>query len=157
MGDQTDYSFMKTGFDLAETSDATSIQENIVASLVTYTECALRTAATYVSHGKRKTVTAEDIKRALILEIFLFNNRPGLLEKATEIRDQLFGEGVDSDGAEEEEEEEDGADEPFATNDCECALCKAISGIYERWAAWQPANPLEEMLKRHIDGIAPSH
>ena len=44
-------------------------------------------------------------------------------------------------------------DEPFSPNDCECALCSAIGGIYDRWGAWEPANALEALLKRHIDGI----
>ncbi len=155
MADKNDYAFMKTGFDLVESNNDRTTQENIVTSLVTYTEYALRTAATYVSHGTRKSVTAEDIKRALILEVFLFNNRPGLLEKAEEVKKALFGADVPED--EEDDDHESGGggdiDEPFSPNDCECALCSAIGGIYDRWGAWEPANALEALLKRHIDGI----
>ena len=43
-------------------------------------------------------VTIEDIKRAMMLELFLFNKRPDLLEKTKEIKDEIYGDDGEEDG-----------------------------------------------------------
>ena len=84
---------MKSGFAPVDNGDEIdSAQENVVALIVTYAEHALRSAAIYVSHGDRREVTPEDVKRAMMLEMFLFGSRPGLLEKAKDIKEELFPE-----------------------------------------------------------------
>ena len=94
-----DYSFMKSGFDLTAppSNTDTDFKENATALLVTFTSEALRSAAIYVSHGTRNVVTIEDIKRAMMLELFLFNKRPDLLEKTKEIKEELYGDDDDDD------------------------------------------------------------
>ena len=116
MADKTDYTFMKSGFAPVDNGDEIdSAQENVVALIVTYAEHALRSAAIYVSHGDRREVTPEDVKRAMMLEMFLFGSRPGLLEKAKDIKEELFPEEGDDEeeGSDEEggDDEEDGSDE----------------------------------------------
>lgn len=152
----------------------------MVALIVTYAEHALRSAAIYVSHGDRREVTPEDVKRAMMLEMFLFGSRPGLLEKAKDIKEELFPEEGDEEEDDEEEDgddEEDGSDEEeeddeeekgddeegsgidasgtevFAPNSCSCALCSCINNIYARWDGWEPSNAFETIFKTHIDNI----
>ena len=68
----SDFTFMKTGFDLLQPDDD-EFEKNTTVIIVTYAEQALRTAALYVSHHTtRNGVTPEDIKRAMMLEMFLF-------------------------------------------------------------------------------------
>lgn len=152
-----DYTFMKSGFDLTAPPTDTEFKENATALLVTYTSEALRTAAIYVSHGTRKVVTVEDIKRAMMLELFLFNKRPDLLEKAEEIKKEIYGEEDDDEVDDEALNEVIASDEdekvPFAENNCECGLCKAIHSIYTRWNNWTPTNEFEKMFMKHIEQI----
>ena len=148
-----DYSFMKTGFDPTPPSD-NAFKENATSLLVTYASEALRAAAIYVSHGTRKVVTTEDIKRAMMLEVFLFNKRPNMLEKAKEIKEELYGE-------EESEEDDEALNEvivseeeemvPFTPNECTCAFCGAINSIYTRWNNWEATSAFEKLLKKHIE------
>ena len=148
----SDYTFMKSGFDLMQPDDE-EFKKNAATVIVTYAEHALRTAALYVSHHKtRNGVTPEDIKRAMMMEMFLFNNRPNLLEKAQEIREVLFVNHEDSDSDEEElvnMEEED----EFSENDSTCPICRVMNNIYTRWEDWTPNTLFEKTIKKHIDKI----
>ena len=152
MAKQTDYSFMKSGFDMTQPKDDEYIK-NATAIMVTFAEQALRTAAIYVSHHKKRdSVTAEDIKRALMLEMFLFNNRPNLLEKTEEIKTMLFS-SEESKSDSDDEEYMTEKEETFSENSCTCALCGCINSIHTRWEKFQPKTPMEEVLKRRIEEI----
>ena len=94
--DNTDYTFMKSGFNMLQPPDDDEFAKNATSVIVAYAEQAMRTAAKYISHGERNVITPEDIKRAMMLEMFLFNKRPNLLEKAEEIR-KLYEEESDDD------------------------------------------------------------
>ena len=146
----SDYTFMKSGFDLMQPDDE-EFKKNAATVIVTYAEHALRTAGLYVSHHKtRNGVTPEDIKRAMMMEMFLFNNRPNLLEKAQEIREVLFGNHEDSDEEELENMEEE---DEFSENDCTCPVCRVMNNIYTRWENWTPNTLFEKTIKKHIDKI----
>ncbi len=147
----SDFTFMRTGFDLLQPDDE-EFKKNTAAILVTYAENALRTAAIYVSHhDTRNGVTPEDIKRAMMLEMFLFKNRSNLLEKSEEIKKMLFE-------TNDEDDDDDVAinmtdEDSFSENNCSCALCKCVNGIYDRWERWTPQSLFETVIKKHIDNI----
>ena len=146
----SDYSFMKSGFDLMQPDDE-EFKKNATTVIVAYAENALRTAALYVSHHKtRKGITPEDIKRAMMMEMFLFKNRPNMLEKAEEIKEMLFGEQEESDSDEEEMPNMEDEDE-FSENDCTCPVCRVMNNIYTRWEGWAPNTLFETTIKKHID------
>jgi len=147
----SDFTFMKTGFDLMQPDDE-EFEQNTTAIIVTYAEHALRTAALYVSHHEtRNGITPEDIKRAMMLEMFLFKNRSNLLEKAEEIKKMLFEE--DEDSEEEEATNNTEEEEEFSENNCQCAICKCTNNIYTRWENWTPESLFETVIKKHIDKI----
>lgn len=146
----SDFTFMKTGFDLMQPDDE-EFEQNTAAIIVTYAEHSLRTAALYVSHHEtRNGITPEDIKRAMMLEMFLFKKRSNLLEKAEEIKKILFEE-------DEDDEDEDVVnmteEEEFSENNCQCAICKCTNDIYTRWENWTPESLFETVIKKHIDKI----
>ena len=104
----SDYSFMKTGHNLVE-DDTEDLKKDIVAYITLFLENALRSATVYaVKHGKRDSITVEDIKRCMMLEVFLFIKRPGVDQKLGEVKDKLFNE-------EDEDEEDDGELERFSS------------------------------------------
>ena len=146
----SDFTFMKTGFDLMQPDDE-EFEQNTAAIIVTYAEQALRSAALYVTHHEtRNGITPEDIKRAMMLEMFLFKKRSNLLEKAEEIKKMLFEEDEDS---EEEEATNNTEEEEFSENNCQCAICKCTNNIYTRWENWTPESLFETVIKKHIDKI----
>ena len=148
----SDFTFMRSGFNLTQPNDE-EFEKNTATIIVTYAQYAIKTAGTYVSHHKtRNGVTPEDIKRAMMLEMFLFNNRPNVLEKAEEIRQTLFNE-EEYDSDEEEELVNLNHGDEFSENECQCAICKCINGIYERWESWTPVSLFETTIKKHIDKI----
>ena len=139
--------FMKNGFDIGQPDDE-EFQKNTAAIIVAYAEHALRTAGLYVTHHKtRNGITPEDIKRAMMLEMFLFKKRSNLMEKAEEIKKML----------EEDDEEEEpvsmAEEDEFSENSCDCAICKCINDIYIRWEDWTPEGLFETVIKKHIDNI----
>ena len=152
----SDYSFMKTGFDLTGDNELED-NKNIVALVTLFGENAIRTSYTYVKHAKRNGITVEDLKRCIMLECFFFMKRPDVLQKTEEIKEQLFN------TAEEEEEEEPDSDpdevseldeedmQVFKSSECTCALCNCVNNIYTRWSNWTPQGPMEEILKDVVD------
>ena len=84
--DRPDYSFMRSGFNAVEAAvDEEEMKKNAISLIVAFSEGALRSAAKYVTHGGRNAVTPEDVKRGMMLEMFLFKRRDDTLEKAEEI------------------------------------------------------------------------
>jgi len=147
-----DYSFMKSGF-TNEINQLHDIKKQVKELITMYTYNALNTAAVYVEHANRDKITPEDIKRSLMLEIFLFTNR-NVEQDIIDFKTKIFQEmepitedkKEDSDADEEEEEIID-----FCESQCECALCKCITNIYTRWESFTPNSPIETMLKERID------
>ena len=82
-----DYSFMRSGFDNLETQDETL--ENAGSIVMVFMENAIKNADIYVKHAKRREITPEDIKRGLMLEVFLMKNRPNMLEQCETMKQKL--------------------------------------------------------------------
>ena len=154
---------MKTGFDLVDNGELD--KQRIVAMVTAFTDKAVRSACIFVKHSKRDVVVVEYIKRAMMLEVFMFMKRPGIQEETEEIRRQIFYGDSDNEeedeGASGDEAGEDGADEgddadeevEFKESECPCALCKCINNIYDRWNPWTPTNTWQTILRKHIDGM----
>jgi len=148
----TDYTFMKAGFDnTVQGGDDT--ETNAIALILAFAEHAMKTSALYVLHSKRRGVTVEDIKRAMMLEMFLFSKRPGIIEQAESIKAELSQ--INEDDAEEVVDIDEGEEEEFRASECSCAICSCMNGIYGRWEKWTPSTPMEEIFQKHIDAITP--
>ena len=154
----TDFTFMRSGFNnLVEPEE--DVLENTAAIILTYMENALKSADIYVKHCNRKSITPEDIKRALMLEAFLNRQRTDMLEKCEEMRETIRAivndnyideeEGEEKDNEEEEEEEE-----PFTVSTCQCAICNCFNTIYNKWETFQPQSPIEQAVHNHINKIS---
>lgn len=139
-----------------------SMAKNIIGTLVLFTENALKSAGFYTKHGKRTFITKEDIKRCLMLEVFLFYCRENLQENIENVIEELYGEAGKADEADETDETE--ADEAgpkkiedlensFKNSDCECGICQTLNNIHVKWASWQPETPIQEILQKHINNI----
>jgi len=147
--ENTDFTFMKSGFDNTPL-DEDDMKKNIASILVHFMENALKSAAIYVKHCKRNVVTIEDIKRGMMLEAFLFGRRTDTGQKVEAIKQEIFGEEVDSDDEEEVEFADEDEEAEFTESKCECGMCKCFNTIYDRWEGWEPENGMMSILKTHI-------
>ena len=160
--DKSDFSFMKSGFNSVQANeDQDKMEKNVVGTIVHFSENALKTAGYYTKHSGRKMITKEDIKRCLMLEVFLFYNRQNLIENIANIIQELYGTSSDEEDDEEEEKgeekneiifEED-IEESFKLSECKCALCTSLNNIKNKWETWKPETPIQEILQKHINNI----
>ena len=88
--DQSDYSFMRSGFDNLENGDDEQKQQQLASTLVHFSENALLNASVYIKHADRNQITKEDLKRCLMLEVFIFTKRENLQEKIEDIVEELY-------------------------------------------------------------------
>ena len=165
----SDYSFLKSGFDNVLASDNDNIQENVTTLVATFATEAMRHASHYVEHHKsRDVIMTEDIKRGMMLEVFLFKKRPDLAVKPEEVRKLINEYDDDSDTDDSDDEHDDDisemdvadsdSDEPviYSKNTCECGICKCMNTIYDRWDSWVPDTQFDTILKNNIDRIRTS-
>jgi len=140
------------------------IEINVTSMVMTFMSYAMKTSAMYVEHSKRKVITVRDIKRAMMLEVFLYFNREDLEENLMEWRRDIIQDlqaqdlqaQDDDTESEQEDETEDETEEETETcisdeEKCDCDLCQRINGIDEYWQTYNPTDPLGKILKEHID------
>ena len=145
---------IKTGFNmLVPEEDPT---ENIASIVLVFMENAIKSADIYVKHAKRNSITAEDIKRGLMLETFFIKQRPNMLEQCEEMKkiikriqeeddeDDVIIFGDDNDTDEEEE---------FKESECQCPMCNCMNTIYTRWEGFTPESSIERAMFKHINDI----
>jgi len=159
-----DYSFMKSGFNnlVQNNDDIQELQKNIATLVCYFAKNALKAAGLYVSHSSRNIVVEQDIKKAMKLEVFLYENHPNMVEELKEVKQKISEENmvetmVDTITENSEEEIDDvitDETEEYCNSECKCYLCETLNNIDERWISWKPKNPVEEILKKHIDNMS---
>lgn len=140
------------------------IEINVTSMVMTFMSYAMKTSAIYVEHSKRKVITVRDIKRAMMLEVFLYFNREDLEENLMEWRRDIIQDlqaqdlqtqdDETEDEIEDETEDDTEEDPEICISDeekCDCDLCQRINGIDEYWQTYNPTDPLGKILKEHID------
>ncbi len=146
---------IKTGFNTLVPEDPT---ENIASIVLVFMENALKSASIYVKHAKRNSITPEDIKRSLMLEIFFIKQRPNMLEQCEEMKKTI------NKILEEDDDDDDDLDqlsniyadkeEEFKESECECPMCNCMNTIYTRWEGFTPETSIERAMYKHINDIA---
>ena len=144
-----DYSFMKSGFNNLEEEDPT---ENIASIVLVFMENAVKSAAIYIKHAKRQSITAEDIKRGLMLEIFFIKQRPNMLEQCEEMK-KIIKKIQDEDDSDDDDDFITDEDEPFKESECNCPMCGCMNTIYTRWEGFTPETSIEKAMHKHINNI----
>jgi hypothetical protein len=147
-----DYTFMKTGDNMIDDDDEIPEAAFDMASIMTlFTKKGIENTSCYVKHSGRPSITSEDIKRGLMIEMYLFSKRPDLFPEVQEIKEALM-EDSDSDSPDSElPETEDNT--PFVKSQCTCALCKAMNDVYTRWESFQPQSVIEKILYDNISKV----
>ena len=142
---------LKTGFNTLVPEDPT---ENISSIVLVFMENAIKSADIYVKHANRNSITAEDIKRGLMLETFFIKQRPNMLEQCEEMK-KTINKILEEEDYESDEEEDyiTDDDEPFRESECKCAMCNCMNTIYTRWEGFTPESTIERAMFNHINRI----
>jgi hypothetical protein len=150
MSDNTDYSFMKSGFNNVVGTD-NDTKKTIQSIFLGFTEFAMRDASIYVAHSNRNMVLKEDIKLGLMSETFKFLNRENKQQTVQNWKQFLNDPEEDDENDEEDDIIVNDEDEEFSYSKCECELCQNFNGIEIFWETWDPQNDIEIILKKTID------
>jgi len=140
---------MKSGFDNINHDDEEKAKD-IASTLVHFSENALNHGALYIKHCKRNCILPEDIKRSMMLEMFMFTKRDNLEKKINAIKEEIYDDESDEEIIFNEPDKKEDA---FCESKCKCAMCKCMNTIYTRWEKWEPETSMQAILKRHIDNI----
>ena len=143
---------------------------NVTSAIMTFMSYAIKSSSIYVEHSKRQVVTPDDIKRAMMIEVFMYFDRQDLLIRTAEWR-QIILEDLQNEEREEDEEETDDKSECDAKDEeeeeeekmieedkknqvkCECDICSQMNDIVEKWQYYEPKDELGKVFKKHIDLI----
>ena len=145
---------IKTGFNTLVPEDPT---ENIASIVLVFMENALKSASIYVKHAKRNSITPEDIKRSLMLEIFFIKQRPNMLEQCEEMKktiNKILEEDDNDDDLDQLSNIYADKEEEFKESECECPMCNCMNTIYTRWEGFTPETSIERAMYKHINDIA---
>ena len=130
------------------------LKVNVTSSILSFMEYAVKTAEIYVTHSNRKIIDTKDIKKAMMLEVFLYFDRGDLNTNLQKWRNTLLYElDNDENYISDEDEEEEEEDEEINIKICECEVCKNINSIEEKWKMYEPSDELGKIFKKHIDTI----
>ena len=144
---------LKTGFNTLVPEDPT---ENITSIVLVFMENALKSASIYVKHAKRNSITPEDIKRGLMLEIFFIKQRPNMLEQCEEMK-KIINKILEEDDEDNDLDQLSNIyaddEEEFKESDCNCAMCNCMNTIYTRWEGFTPETGIERAMFKHINDI----
>ena len=109
----------------------------------------LSTGAAYILPSR--SPKRMSMRRAMMMEVFVFTKRPEILEKVKQMREDLFKNEEESSDEENEFICED--NQEFKESECKCALCNCLNTIKTKWIAWEPQNDFEIIFKNNIDKI----
>lgn len=128
------------------------LKVNVTSSILSFMEYAVKTAEIYVTHSNRKIIDTKDIKKAMMLEVFVYFDRGDLNTNLQKWRNTLLYE-LDNDENYISDEDEEEEDEEINIKICECEVCKHINSIEEKWKMYEPSDELGKIFKKHIDTI----
>ena len=149
----SDYNFLKSGSGGDRNLNDDDLM-NITGMVGLFIENALKSAALYVDHAKRRIVSIKDIRNCMKIEAIIFCKKDNTLQRTKEFVEEMLEE-MDKD----EDYEDDYDDlltdeeEDWTASNCDCALCQIVNDIDSYWSNWEPETPIEMALKKNIDTI----
>ena len=168
-------SSLRTGFGGA---NAKGIDKNsplgkrLISLVFVLVKRAATTAALFCTHAKRTLVTPQDVGMAMRYHAMTFLAEHGFEELEKDVQDMealvsqfvqeeatssdvvdAFVDGPYDDDVDEDtdETEEVDDDEDIVDHICVCETCAGIRSV--DWESWQPEDPAEQFLKKHIDDV----
>ena len=134
---------------------------NVTSCILTFMSYAMKTSGIYVEHSNRKIVTPDDIKRAMMVEVFLYFDRGDLQGRVSQWRQWIIEDMQNQESDEEYNDEDEPPEDEvklFREDeinrvDCKCEICNQMKNIDEQWKEYSPQDELGKIFKKHIDLI----
>tara|TARA_Y100000389_G_scaffold178371_1_gene191505 strand:+ start:20132 stop:20638 length:507 start_codon:yes stop_codon:yes gene_type:complete len=143
------------------------LEINVTSCVMTFMSFAMKSSAIYVEHSNRSVITTDDIKKAMMVEVFTYFDRTDLENKVSEWRQTIIedmqNEESDYESDNESDDESDNENEIIfkdydisgeqIKNNCQCELCNTMNTIKDKWKDYNPTDELGLIFKKHIDNI----
>lgn len=133
------------------------LEVNVTSSIMTFMSYSIKSSSIFVEHSGRKNITPDDIKRAMMVEVFMYFDRPDLTLRVGEWRNIILNEMNNGEEIESEEESEeiepDTREKEENKKICSCNVCDLMNSIKDRWQYYNPDDEMGKIFKKHIDNI----
>ena len=133
------------------------LEINVTSSIMTFMSYSIKSSSIFVEHSGRTIITPDDIKRAMMVEVFMYFNRPDLKIKIGEWRNIILNEMNDDEEIESEDENQDIEPDEMEKEEnkklCSCNVCGLMNDIKDRWEYYNPDDEMGKIFKKHIDNI----
>ena len=144
---------LRTGL-VGEEADGGAAETTVVALMRVFMKDAILVAGRCTCAQGRRTVTGEDMQRALkyCARTFFERDDQDLSEVLERERREMDDEEEEDEEMEDEEmddEEEDGEEEEPDPSDVQ--LSRNVDTVVEHWHLWTPDDPVHALIKRAID------
>ena len=153
---------MRTGLmgEVEASAEERQMLDQVLALLRVFMKDAIVVAGRYTQGHKRREVTGDDMRKALMYCARTFFEQDGLEGKVESERVEMEEEeeesgeeesGEEESGAEESGEEESDEEEGEEPEARDVQLVRHVDTIAQHWHLWQPTDPVHQMIKRAID------
>ena len=155
---------INTGLDNGELNvlEKQEAEINVTSCIMTFMSYSIKSSSIYVEHSGRTIITPDDIKRAMMVEVFMYFKRSDLQIRVDEWRNILLTDMNMSEDEEEYGDSEEEDDEEIKDKVCEeiknkkvcsCEVCNLMNTIKDNWQYYNPEDDLGKIFKKHIDGM----
>lgn len=128
------------------------LEINITSSIMTFMSYSIKSSSIYVEHSGRTIITTDDIKRAMMVEVFMYFERPDLNIRINEWRNVILNEIKNETSESEDEENENYINIVEESKKvCSCEICDLMNNIKDKWQHYNPTDELGKIFKKHID------
>lgn len=136
------------------------LEVSVTSSIMTFMTYSIQSSSIFVEHSGRTIITPDDIKRAMMVEVFMYFGRSDLQLRKQEwqnlILNEMKNEASDHENDETESEDEEVTNEQIEDEDknkkiCSCEVCGLMNEIKDRWQYYNPTDELGKIFKKHID------
>lgn len=133
------------------------LEVNVSSSIMTFMSYSIKSSSIFVEHSGRTIITPDDIKRAMMVEVFMYFERDDLTVRVSEWRNIILNETEPDEESESENEcsdiEPDTIEKEETKKICSCSVCDLMNGIKDKWKYYNPPDEMGKIFKKHIDNI----
>lgn len=155
---------LRTGLidDGAKIDKTSALGKRLISTVFVLVDRAAKTAALYCTHAKRSQVTVDDVQLALKYHAMTFLAEEGFEELEKDVasmeglvdefvNEQVTSEEVIDDMCDDDRSSEESEEEEDSEFDCPCKICTGVRST--DWNTWDPTDPAEQFIKKHVDEI----
>lgn len=136
------------------------LEVSVTSNIMTFMSYSIKSSSIFVEHSGRTIITPDDIKRAMMVEVFMYFDRPDLELRKHEWQNIILNETQNQTSENESETDDDEEvtsmeieKEEINKKVCSCEVCGLMNEIKDRWCYYNPNDELGKIFKKHIDAM----